>query len=198
MSQLTRRICRLEDQFGIEDGSSKGIQIVASRVGLALDAETCVEILRECGFLPIGPGFGLVNLCNIPDGLKCGGNREISERKGYGALWSQRFEESWWTNGQGWRVGQRGTGMTRMQCRLKRLEGILSDAMGLIPHSANWLKYWDRQYYLFLSGQDENATRLSSVVEYRAVMKFGEECADSRVGRYLADCESEKAAERVA
>ena len=69
MSQLTRRICRLEDQFGIEGGSSKGILIVASRVGLPLDADTCVQILRECGFLPTGPGFGLVNLCNIPDGL---------------------------------------------------------------------------------------------------------------------------------
>jgi hypothetical protein len=69
MSQLTRRICRLEDQFGIEDGSSEGFLIVASRVGLALDPYECVQILRESGFLPTGPGFGLVNLLNIPDGL---------------------------------------------------------------------------------------------------------------------------------
>lgn len=50
MSQLTRRICRLEDQFGTADGSSKGT--VASHVGLALDADTCVQILRERGSCP--------------------------------------------------------------------------------------------------------------------------------------------------
>jgi hypothetical protein len=31
--------------------------------------DRCLQILRECGFLPTGPGFGLVNLCQIPDGL---------------------------------------------------------------------------------------------------------------------------------
>ena len=55
---------------------------MASRVGLALDAETCVEILRECGFLPTGPGFGLVNLCNIPDGLNAGATERFLREKG--------------------------------------------------------------------------------------------------------------------
>ena len=87
--------------------------------------------------------------------------------------------------------------MTNLR-RLKKLEGVFIDPMGFIPHSAKWLKYWDRQYYLFLSGQDENATRRSPVVEYRAVMKYGEESPDSLVGRYLADYESEKTAERLA
>ena len=27
-----------------------------------------MEILRECGYLPTGYGFGVVDLCNIPDG----------------------------------------------------------------------------------------------------------------------------------
>jgi hypothetical protein len=71
--------------------------------------------------------------------------------------------------------------MTNPRRRLKKLEGVFTDPMGLIPHSAKWLKYWDRQYYLLLSGQDENATRRSSVVEYRAVMKYGEESPDSLV-----------------
>jgi hypothetical protein len=88
--------------------------------------------------------------------------------------------------------------MTNLRRRLRKLEVVFTDPMGFIPHSAKWLKYWDRQYFLFLTGQDENAIRHSSVVEYRAVMKYGEESPDSLVGRYLADCESEKAAERVA
>ena len=88
--------------------------------------------------------------------------------------------------------------MTRIQCRLKRLEGNLSDPMGLIPNTQNWLQYWDRQYHLFLTDQDPDAIRHSSVVEYRAVMKYGGESPETLVGRYLADCESEKAAERVA
>jgi len=41
---------------------------VTAGVTLALDADTCVEILRECGFVPTF-GFSVVNLCTIPDGL---------------------------------------------------------------------------------------------------------------------------------
>jgi hypothetical protein len=81
--------------------------------------------------------------------------------------------------------------MTNLRRRLKKLEGVFTDPLGLIPHSTKWLKYWDRQYYLLLSGQDENATRQSSVVEYRAVMKYGEESPDSLVGRYLAKDQEE-------
>ena len=47
--------------------------------------------------------------------------------------------------------------MTHLQRRLKRLEGILTDPAGLVPHTQKWLEYWDRQYHLFLTGQDENA-----------------------------------------
>jgi hypothetical protein len=36
---------------------------------LALADDKCVEILRECGFLPNGHPFGVVQLCDIPDGL---------------------------------------------------------------------------------------------------------------------------------
>jgi hypothetical protein len=88
--------------------------------------------------------------------------------------------------------------MINLRRRLKKLEGVFTDPMGFIPHSAKWLKYWDSQYFLFLNGQDENAIRRSSVLEYGAVMKYGEESPDSLVGRYLADCETEQAPERVA
>jgi hypothetical protein len=63
---ITRRIRRLEDRFG--SASGKAFLVVTSCVTLALEADTCVQILRECGFVPTG-GIGVVNLCKIPDGL---------------------------------------------------------------------------------------------------------------------------------
>jgi hypothetical protein len=66
MSALTRRIRRLENQFG--SGDSEGILLVVStdaRV-LAFDENTCVQILPECGFLPTA-GVSLVRkLSTLP------------------------------------------------------------------------------------------------------------------------------------
>ena len=73
--------------------------------------------------------------------------------------------------------------MTRLQRRLKKLESVLTDSMGLVPHTQKWLEYWDRQYYLFLTAKDESSIRLGSVVEYRAVMKHAEESPASLVRR---------------
>jgi len=42
--------------------------VVVSRVGLALDADTCVQILTEGGFVPTS-GIRFVNLGKIPLGL---------------------------------------------------------------------------------------------------------------------------------
>jgi hypothetical protein len=50
--------------------------VAEARWRLALDEDRCVEILEECGFLRNGPGFGLVNLCNVPAGL----DAEATER----------------------------------------------------------------------------------------------------------------------
>jgi hypothetical protein len=36
---------------------------------LALNDDRCVDILRECGFLPNGRSFAVVHFCDIPDGL---------------------------------------------------------------------------------------------------------------------------------
>ncbi len=58
-----------------------------------------------------------------------------------------------------------------LQRRLKKLEGILTDPMGLVPHTQKWLEYWDQQYFLFLTGKDEKAIWHSSIAAYRAVMK---------------------------
>jgi hypothetical protein len=68
---VARRIRRLEDRFGV--GGETGLLMVASRVGLALDADACLRILRECGSVPTGGiptgAILLVNLLKIADGL---------------------------------------------------------------------------------------------------------------------------------
>ena len=70
MKTIDRRIAKLEDQFGTADGRPQLLLVVSrSGCGLALDRETCVQILDKCGFLPIGP-VGGVNLGNIPNILR--------------------------------------------------------------------------------------------------------------------------------
>ena len=70
MRTVTRRIARLEDQFGTAQGKPPHLLVFAAVASeLALDEDRCIEILRECGHLPTGPGLGIVNLYEIPDGL---------------------------------------------------------------------------------------------------------------------------------
>ncbi len=65
--------------------------------------------------------------------------------------------------------------MTNLQRRLTKVEAGLTDPSGLVLDSKKWLVYWDRQYYLFLSGKDRNAIWLSSIAAYRAVMKYAQD-----------------------
>jgi hypothetical protein len=83
--------------------------------------------------------------------------------------------------------------MTKLQRRLKALEAILTDPVGLVPHTRKWLEYWDRQYYLYLTGQDRNAIWLSSIAAYRAVMKFAGEDPSSLARRALCENNSQTA-----
>ncbi len=46
--------------------------------------------------------------------------------------------------------------MTRLEQRLRKLEGMLTDSGGLVPHTQKWLEYWDRQIYLYT---DEPASK---------------------------------------
>jgi hypothetical protein len=75
MKTIHRRIRKLEDRFC---PAEPGWLLVVSCVWreLALDQDRCIEILRECGHLPTSPGFGIVNFCEIPEGL----NAEELER----------------------------------------------------------------------------------------------------------------------
>lgn len=80
-----------------------------------------------------------------------------------------------------------------LQRRLRKLEGVFTDPAGLVPHSQRWLECWDRQYYLYLTGQDRNAIWLSSIAAFRAVMKFAEEDPSSLVRRANYENDSEAA-----
>src|SRR5208282_1938089 len=67
MKTLDSRIRKLENRFCDEQPQLLWVACLAGW-GLALDQDRCIEILGESGFLPTGR-FGLVNLCQIPDGL---------------------------------------------------------------------------------------------------------------------------------
>jgi hypothetical protein len=63
MKTVTRRIAKLEDQFGTAQRETPVLLAMSAAASeLALDQDRCMEILRECGHLPTGPGFGIVYL----------------------------------------------------------------------------------------------------------------------------------------
>lgn len=69
MRTIARRLQRLEQGFGLGPETDQLLMVVTTAGrGLALDEDTCVQILRESGFLPTGP-VGVVNLGDIPEGL---------------------------------------------------------------------------------------------------------------------------------
>lgn len=63
-------------------------------------------------------------------------------------------------------------GRSRIEKRLQKLEAVLTDASRLVPHSQKWIEYWDRQFYLYITGQDPEAIRQCPVDAFRAVMQY--------------------------
>jgi hypothetical protein len=69
MKTMDRRLCKLEDQFGTGNRKPRLLLVLCQAGwGLALDMDTCIQVLGECGSLPTGP-VGLVNFLDIPEGL---------------------------------------------------------------------------------------------------------------------------------
>ncbi len=65
--------------------------------------------------------------------------------------------------------------MTNLQRRLKKLEAQLNDPSGLVPHSHQWLEYWDRRLYDFEMDPDRRwPAALFPLEAWRAVMKYSE------------------------
>jgi hypothetical protein len=68
MKAIDSRIRRLQNEFCPENGQQRLWFTNLAGGELALDLDSCAEILDECGFLPKGR-FCIVNLCGVPDGL---------------------------------------------------------------------------------------------------------------------------------
>jgi hypothetical protein len=69
MRSVVGRVSRLEQQFAAL-ADPEPLLVVVKRMDrrLALDSETCVQILRESGYFR-GSGIRVVSLGKVPDGL---------------------------------------------------------------------------------------------------------------------------------
>ena len=68
MKSIDNRVRKLENRFCDEKPQLLWVAACLAGWGLALNQDRCIEIFGESGFLPTGR-FGVVNLCQIPDGL---------------------------------------------------------------------------------------------------------------------------------
>ena len=70
MKAISRRISKIEERFCPASGNRRDTLCVVSKYnwGLALDKDTCIDILEESGFLPDRP-CGRVDLMKVPEGL---------------------------------------------------------------------------------------------------------------------------------
>ena len=68
MRSLTSRIEQLEQRTGVNKAQMQVIVMKAGQPELALDADRCVEILSDCGFVLTGPLL-LLEFGRVPDGL---------------------------------------------------------------------------------------------------------------------------------
>jgi hypothetical protein len=86
---VARRVRQLEDRLGSAGGPS--FLVVTSCVTLRLDPDTCVRILRECGFMATR-GVVIVDLCKVPKGLNAGETESYLREKGADLCRSPSFE----------------------------------------------------------------------------------------------------------
>jgi hypothetical protein len=79
--------------------------------------------------------------------------------------------------------------MKNLQRRLRKLETVFTDAAGLVPPTPKWLEYWDRQFFLYLSGQDDKAIWHCGVEAFRALMHYCDN-PNSLAGKLIAENEA--------
>ena len=82
MTAINRRLSKLEKGLGLGPAPEQNVwaMTIAGRK-LALDHDTCVGILRECGFLP-ARRWVVVDLGKIPDGLNAKETERFLREKG--------------------------------------------------------------------------------------------------------------------
>jgi hypothetical protein len=87
MKTIARRLRRLEDQFGPEDGKPRVLLVMhKAGWGLALDRDTCIHVLDECGFLP-ERGWSVLYLGSHPRWAESGGTGAVPARTWCRIVW---------------------------------------------------------------------------------------------------------------
>ena len=82
MKAIDSRIRRLQQQLRPDEGQPQRIWVtVLAGQEFALDQDRCIEILRECGFLP-STRFLVLHFCGIPDGLNAKELEQYLRRNG--------------------------------------------------------------------------------------------------------------------
>ena len=101
MKTILRRVGRLEGQFGNANGKPQLLFIIHSAGwGLALDGDTCLQILRDTGCASTGP-TGLVNLCEVPDGLNAEETQRFLRERAAEICFPQRSDHAAQASGNG-------------------------------------------------------------------------------------------------
>jgi hypothetical protein len=60
--------------------------------------------------------------------------------------------------------------MTNLERRLRKLEAVLTDHTGLVPHTKPWLDYWLATYERLDDGQEDVQPGSIPLTVYRAVV----------------------------
>jgi hypothetical protein len=61
---------------------------------------------------------------------------------------------------------RRNSGRTNVLRRIEALESCSVDGSGLIPHSPEWLAFWQRQVQLYETGQEHVPLTLEGIRAY--------------------------------
>ena len=68
MKTIYRRLQRLEEPLRLAQQECRVYTVRFPNQELALDTDTCLQILRECGYVPKSR-FAVADFAEIPDGL---------------------------------------------------------------------------------------------------------------------------------
>jgi hypothetical protein len=90
MTAVTRRIAKLENQLGTSEGTPGILYLVYHAGTTRADMDPDLQILRESGFLPTGPGLGSVLLCRIPRGLNAEERETFLRERGWEICFPRR------------------------------------------------------------------------------------------------------------
>ena len=60
--------------------------------------------------------------------------------------------------------------MSRLQSRLRKLEAVMTDDRGLIPHSPRWLSYWTERIDRIVEGEEPSTPGCIPLEAFDAVL----------------------------